>query len=550
LVTCALSARAQQPGCEYKDIDVAKYGNQPFQNPPSIESQNGSLSTTLTVQYTDAAKTSLGGCPLKLRSYNGLVVGPTLRIKPGDVLDVNLNNQLPKETPDEIQAQFNQENSSAWLGTMPNSYNTTNLLFHGLHVSPAGNSDNVLLAIAPQSQFAYEVKVPSTHPIGTYWYHAHAHGSTAIQVGSSMAGAIIIEDDPNKIPKSLRDATANEKILVIQTILYDTDGKLDDITKLFPGPAHPNPTNCAQAGNLGTWPCAKRWETVNGQIVPIITMRPGEVQRWRLIDTSFRESVSFFVQGHPLYEIALDGNYLGRVDMWPANTPLDLEPGYRSDVLIQALQSDAGKTFQMFDAPSPAATSLRGVEEPEHLLAILKVDGEPMNMALPTSAEMAPLAPFGGTDLRKTALGVQQVTFKLGGDMQGQKGYFQVNYQSFNPTHIRQLVLNSTEMWALTTVGDPTGVPNPVAPPPPHVFHIHVNPFQWARTGPDGKPELVWKDTLLVQGPAITNIYTKYTDYIGQFVMHCHILDHEDLGMMEMEEVVDSASGVRNGHHH
>lgn len=134
--------------------------------------------------------------------------------------------------------------------------------------------------------------------------------------------------------------------------------------------------------------------------------------------------------------------------------------------------------------------------------------------------------------------------------MQGQKGYFQVNYQSFNPTHIRQLVLNSTEMWALTTVGDPTGVPNPVAPPPPHVFHIHVNPFQWARTGPDGKPELVWKDTLLVQGPAITNIYTKYTDYIGQFVMHCHILDHEDLGMMEMEEVVDSASGVRNGHHH
>jgi FtsP/CotA-like multicopper oxidase with cupredoxin domain len=352
----------------------------------------------------------------------------------------------------------------------------------------------------------------------------------------------------------LRDATANEKIFVIQTTLYNSNGELNDITRLFPGPSHPDPKNCdKQSGNEGTWPCAKRRETINGQIVPIITMRPGEVQRWRLIDTAFRESISFFVEGHPLYEIALDGNYLGRVDVWPANTPIDLEPGYRSDILVQALKSDAGKTFKILDAPTPAAKSLRGADEPENLMAILKVEGQPMDMALPTSAEMAPLAPFGDTDLRKTALGVQQVTFKLGDDMQGQKNYFQVNFRAYSPNHVRQLALNSTDMWALTTVADPPGVPNPIPPPPPpHVFHIHVNPFQWVRTGPNGQPELVWKDTLLVQGPAVTNIYTKYTDYIGQFVMHCHILDHEDLGMMEVEEVVDAASGIAAAaaHHH
>jgi FtsP/CotA-like multicopper oxidase with cupredoxin domain len=58
---------------------------------------------------------------------------------------------------------------------------------------------------------------------------------------------------------------------------------------------------------------------------------------------------------------------------------------------------------------------------------------------------------------------------------------------------------------------------------------------------------------LLVQGPAVTNVYTRYTDYtdyIGQFVMHCHILDHEDLGMMEVEEVVDTASATAHRHHH
>jgi len=64
------------------------------------------------------------------------------------------------------------------------------------------------------------------------------------------------------------------------------------------------------------------------------------------------------------------------------------------------------------------------------------------------------------------------------------------------------------------------------------------------RTGPDTRQELVWKDTLLVQGPAVANVYTKYTDYIGKFVLHCHILDHEDLGMMEVEEVVDTSGGV------
>lgn len=553
LVICTQSACAEQPGCEYKDIDPAVYGNQPFKNPPLLSSQNGSLKTTLNVQYTDPKTTSLGGCPLTLRTYNGQLVGPTLRVKPGDVFNITLDNKLPLETPNEVQAQFEQEAKNAWLGTVPHSFNTTNMHYHGLHVSPTGNSDNVLLAIPPQDQFLYEVKVPATHPIGSYWYHAHAHGSTAIQVGSGMAGAIIIEDDPHKTPKSLLEATANEKIFVIQTTLYNTEGRLDDITKLFPGPGKPTPAGCDQkSGNEGTWPCSKRRITVNGQIVPIITMRPGEVQRWRLIDSAFRESIAFAVEGHPLYEIGLDGNYLGRVDVWPANTPLDLQPGYRSDVLIQALKSDVGKRFRILDTPTPKEKSLRGFAEPENVLAILEVKGDPMDMALPTSAEMAPLAPFGNTDLRKTALGVQEVIFKLGDDMQGEKNYFQVNYQAFNPTHVRRLALNATDMWALTTVGDPTGVPNgiPSSNPPPHIFHIHVNPFQWVRKGPDGKPELVWKDTLFVQGPAITNIYTTYTDYIGQFVIHCHILDHEDLGMMEVVEVVDEATGVSTPPHH
>ena len=537
--------------CEYKDIKIASpkdggYGLEPFQNPPDLRSKDGALVTELIAQYTDPHSTSIAGCPVTLRTYNGRLVGPTLRVRQGDVVNLLLSNNLPAETAEEVQAQIAQESQSAYLATTPASFNTTNLHFHGLHVSPTGNSDNVLLDIVPQSRLRYEVKLPATHPIGSYWYHAHAHGSTAIQVGSGMAGAIVIEDDPNKIPKSLWEANKREKVFVFQTILYNQAGRLDQITSLFPG------SQCD--GKDCPWDASKRRITINGQLVPVITMKRGEVQRWRLIDTAFREGIQFAVTGHDLHEIALDGNYLGHVDTWKAGTPIDLQSGYRSDVLIKASMKSG--EYHIIDVPTSKEKSLRGVDEPENLLAILRVTDELEDMALPTSAEMAPLAPFGNLDLTNKAVGVQEVVFKLGQDWLGSdnRNYFQVNYRAFSPDHVRQLPLDAIEMWALTTVGDPSRMPMKAgsAPLPPfaHVFHIHVNPFQWKRKGPDGREKLVWKDTLLVQGPEITYVYTRYQDYIGKFVMHCHILDHEDLGMMEVEEVVNTANEIASPHAH
>jgi FtsP/CotA-like multicopper oxidase with cupredoxin domain len=283
-------------------------------------------------------------------------------------------------------------------------------------------------------------------------------------------------------------------------------------------------------------------------------MRPGEVQRWRLIDSGFRQSFALRLEGHALHEIALDGLYLGRVDTWPEGRTIDLEPGYRSDVLVQASKTKG--TYRLINGAIPAALSLRAVPQPEEVLGTVQVEGDEMDMALPTSAEMARLAPFPGVDLRKSALGVQPVVFKLGQDMLGQRNYFQINFEAFDPNHTRKVILNTTDQWSLSTTGDPVANKNPI-PPLPHVFHIHVNPFQVARTGPGGDEELVWKDTILVPPGPQVNVYTRYTDYIGQFVMHCHILDHEDLGMMEVVEVVEPegsqplrALGVLGAHHH
>jgi FtsP/CotA-like multicopper oxidase with cupredoxin domain len=279
------------------------------------------------------------------------------------------------------------------------------------------------------------------------------------------------------------------------------------------------------------------------------------VQRWRLIDGAFRASIFFQVEGHALNEIALDGIYTGRVDTWN-NQPVQLQPGYRSDVLIQAHRRPGSTaqadTFQIVDASSPAALSVRGVVEPQNLLAILVVKGTPVNMTLPTSAEMAPLNPFPGVQLKQAANQVQEVSFKLGSGLQPteSRNYFQVNFSAFNDNHRRFVKLNDTDMWSITTVGDSsagfTGIP-----PLPHVFHIHVNPFQVARLGPAADTQIVWKDTQFIPPGDTLNLYTRYTRYTGAFVMHCHILDHEDLGMMEVVEVVDRLpQGTTGGHGH
>jgi FtsP/CotA-like multicopper oxidase with cupredoxin domain len=533
-----LAATANSGACAFRDIDVNRYGMQTLKNPPEIRARLGAILDSLVVEYTDPAFTSIAGCPVKLRTYNGRLVGPTLRVKPGELLAPFLINRLPRESPAAVDSQFQQENGNAFLTMQPYSFNTTNLHTHGLHVSPEGNGDNVLLAIRPQTSLHYYIPLPSNHTRGTYWYHAHTHGSTAVQVGSGMAGALIVEDDSTRIPLALKAANRGEKVMVIQTILYDTAGQANNIASFFPD--SPATDSLCREGNSGcTWENSRRRMTINGQIVPVIRMRPGEVQRWRLIDTSFRENLGLRLERHALNEIALDGIYTGRIDVWGANQDLILGPGNRSDVLVQA--STTTGQYALVDDSSSAARSLRGVAERADTIAILEVTGTPMSMTLPTQQEMAALNPFPGVDLTSRADQVQETVFKLGAGMSpgDPRNSFQVNYAAFDDSRIHYVQLNNVDMWSITTVGDPAAVPPQNAVPPlPHVFHIHVNPFQVYRTGPQGQRELVWKDTQLIPAGDTVNIFTQYLDFTGKFVLHCHILDHEDLGMMEVVDVV------------
>jgi FtsP/CotA-like multicopper oxidase with cupredoxin domain len=587
------SSRADTQGCELVTDPAAlatligDKGLRPFENPPRLSAPPTSEATRLDL-IVDYADITVAGCPTHLRTYNNQIVGPTIRARPGDTLYIRLINNLhqPDTFPNPPQQPPPAGHSG---GEHTFSFNITNLHTHGLHVAPQGpvdpktgkvpfESDNVLIELRPGDQQDYRIRIPLDHPAGTFWYHAHVHGSTAVQLSSGMAGALIIEGgtrsngDLDAVP-AIGQVKDHEKIFVLQQLAYDTDGKLEKFSFLT------RPT------------------LVNGQLVPVIHMQPGEVQRWRFVHAGVGENIALALDDHPIYEVAADGISLGRSVPWAA-TPasnagaeahtLFLFPGYRSDVLVQAQPptiEPGGKKKRIFlrklDLPpsdsiqvqermiARAAAALPGAADvfnvppdpadfvPGQILAELVVDGTPVRgQTLPTADELKDVVPTAlrdiGDDEIDNAAAPQAVEFRTGkahcDPVDGfcvqpctgtdcQLSSFQINHMQFSMTPRTPLVLN------LNTNGKPTAAEWTISTMPGvfHPFHIHVNPFQLTRDEPNGSGTIVsrpvWKDTIGVRKPL--KLRMRYTDFKGTFVLHCHILQHEDQGMMQLVKIVD-----------
>lgn len=500
-----------------------------FQEPEELHSVDKSLSVTLVVMK---AYNRIGEDPVFLRSYNGRLVGPTLRAKPGDTLHITLKNDLPPDTAHDAGAH----------NTL-HDFDITNLHTHGLHVSPSGISDNVLLTVKPRETQEYEIVIPRDHPAGTFWYHAHYHGSTAAQVASGMSGALIIDGDMDNVPEIAR---ARERIFVLQQIAYLYKNCFTD------DPTAPSVQTCYDLPfgvieqkyedrifGPGTWDDLGRFTTVNGVQLPVIHLRPGAVERWRLIDSGMRERIELKLESAvtrpgkpaaiiPLHVIAEDGLALGKVD---TRETVELWPGYRADVLVKA--PDQPGEYLLLDERTAAAVSLDGLEESRKYIARVIVDGDPQPMKLPVDAQLAryrlPSIP-PDTVTAPVQTSVYGILKKPGGGV-----LFTIDGKPFDASNVRKLTLGKTDEWILSSVNEVGAVSHP--------FHIHVNPFEVVSMVDDkGVEQLkypIWRDTVILHEKWIVKIRTHYTDFAGTFVQHCHILDHEDQGMMELVEIVD-----------
>lgn len=289
---------------------------QPFPQPPVWSSTASEVDWKLKVDFTRNFVSGLG--ETYTRTYGGMLPGPTLRLKRGQTMRLTQVNALPPNKPH--------------VGDMniPHDFNTFNLHTHGLHVSPSGSADNVLREFHPKAapwlpdpEYLSEITIPKDHPAGTFWYHPHKHGSVATQLAGGMAGVLIIEDDEtDKLPREVTDAA---DVVVCINELKLKDGRVPEFIR---------------DDSLSKTPSTF---TVNGQVNPVITVRPGEVQRWRVVGatgfTRLQLRLTYGVdsgidvtQPTKMYQIAQDGI------TFPAAVRKDqvqLAQGNRADVLVR-----------------------------------------------------------------------------------------------------------------------------------------------------------------------------------------------------------------------
>jgi len=310
-----------------------------------------------------------------------------------------------------------------------------------------------------------------------------------------MVGMIVVEGDFDEVPEI---AKATERVLVLTQVVYDDRGMVETFETLFPE-------------------TATRFLAVNGQRRPTIAMRPSEVQRWRIVHAGYQEDMLLELEQHELHAIAYDGIALGAMETMKTHL---IAPGQRADFLIKA--GNPG-TYELNALPYD-----QGHPSPVGPLARVVVSGEPMDMKLPTSLPKAPLDDIKDSELT----GQRKLVFSAtapGAAAHWREYDFLIDNKKFDPTRIDQRVkLGAVEEWTILNTDQLDD----------HVFHIHTNPFVIAKLNgkPLAKPQ--WRDTAVVErkGGSLT-FRSRFLDYTGIFMLHCHMMNHEEMGMMQTVEV-------------
>jgi FtsP/CotA-like multicopper oxidase with cupredoxin domain len=473
-----------------------------------------------------------------------MLPGPTFRVSPGSELNIEYKNELPDNFPEFLAP-----------GPYPKKVNITNLHFHGLHVSPlsldsngiavSGNADNtiesssddVLIEINPGCENVYKVHIPTDHAPGTHWYHPHLHGSTAVQVVNGMAGAIIIDEkDDERLACKDKDF-----VFVIQDVVRGSRineggrrSKLNDQRIM-----------------------------VNGQIEPILRITSNTMYRLRFINatalpTGFIklkfidnrdgsqicsqkiEDDTDTAQCRGVYRVAVDG--ISHYGMPPVpvdhENGWDMSPGNRADFLVMLHEGDYTVTIEPneyaksggFECDDVGLCGIlakicveQGPDAPEYIfpnripLHSNICDTEVPDtdcLEVPQTHYLGPLLPGNDTDN-------QTVQFSKNNSNEGT-----INGETYDSDTLEfNVVLDAQETWLITHGGGGQSA---------HPFHIHVNPFQVIEIGDndDNPYEGIWWDTFYIARNKPVTIRHRFKDYVGKSVFHCHILTHEDRGMM------------------
>ncbi len=450
---------------------------------------------------------------------------PTLRLQAGDNLILNLENRLPPTTPPAAA------HDSHVCGGAPMTAVSTNLHFHGLEIPPVCHQDEVIhTLIAPSQTFQYRVRIPSFQPPGLYWYHPHPHGYSEAQVLGGASGAIVIEGIERERPEV---AGLPERILVVRDqpatgrAASDSDdaGPGKDISLNFVPVSMPT--------------------SIPGNIL----VRPEAREFWRVLnasaDTYFDLQIVYRTGaqrgGTPqnLNLVALDGVPVSAKRFAQPITNILLTPGARAEFVV--VTPPAGVFAQLvrrsYDTgPDGEITPARAIAN-----IISRADAPPAPSRIPLgdgtsggSQKLVSLSEVKPTASRKLYFSEERIGAK------GQAGavryyvtadggapkMFDMNFKTPDIT-VRQ---GAVEDWTIENRAQEA-----------HSFHIHQVHFQVvARNGVAvNEPELrdsidlpFWDGKSSAYPSVTLRVDFRSPDIVGTFLYHCHILEHEDAGMM------------------
>mmetsp|Transcript_30134 Transcript_30134/g.33764 ORF Transcript_30134/g.33764 Transcript_30134/m.33764 type:complete len:831 (+) Transcript_30134:134-2626(+) len=460
---------------------------------------------------------------IQSRLFNGKLPGPTIKIKPGETLKVQFKNELT--------LQDGTVSCYADDGTVTNEYcepDHTNLHYHGYVGSGEKPSDDVEMRIAPESQYSYMSYFKKDHMPGTHWIHAHPHGASVLQVGGGAAFALIVEDDPDRfpIPTEVESAKGEDDVILVvqhfdpEESIKGFGGSNDAVFKVMKAPTP-----------------LRTFRLVNGQYRPKHYIQPGKWQRFRVINTSwsskgtsplnlnlkFSPNNDVPVEKCETYLLAKDGIYIN-------DYPRDLEffpipPAGRADIMVRCTNEGTYTVNHFGD---------------KKLFTIVS-EGPRVKSEEPTANYFN--STFWLNNLPQYLQDVRNETAGHGCRCPTRlSGRNRINGKTYEP----HAVLHTIKLGEV--------IERNLGGVSFHPYHQHVYPFQltkgfdkneWTNASLDSTrggyfKNGDWHDVIKTGMPGdddeITIKYHPQTVH-GKMMIHCHLLQHEDQGMMSQEHI-------------
>ena len=432
-------------------------------------------------------------------AYAGKTVPPVIRVSPGGAINLRYVNDLPRKSNEEC-------------ATAP-CMNMTNLHFHGLHVSPKSPQDDVLTMMSmPGETLEYKVVIPAYSPPGLYWYHTHPHGESARQDLDGMSGAIVVEGIDRYYPQLRR---MRERIIVLRD--YNLE-QSDAVTRKLISESAEIPS--APCGTASAQP-VERVFTANGAIRPQIPIAAGERQFWRIVNTSPDRYADLQVTSEQLEIVALDGMPLTYHNQHRSTRNVDhvlVPPAGRVEAIVVGPPVGLHATLNT----RCVDTGTDGDPNPAMVIADLSpAHSNSRTQKVQKTSRAAIYKEVSTQDIEKLEANKPDFTVIFTEDKNG----FYINSQKFamDDQPMLRVQVGSMQHWRVLNATTEV-----------HPFHIHqVHFLAYAENEvPTDPPE--WLDTVNVPVGGSVDLVMDFTDPIirGMSLFHCHLLSHEDKGMM------------------